>query len=192
MRTLLFLIALLLQGCVHEISTAPDLDAIKDQNIHYKAPQKVAYYIPEEAYAKKFVTEGGDGHVVTYAPYKETEAALRKVLSNLFASVRRIDTLDEKAIAEQEIAYVFVPTITTYSASASNIDWEPTRFVMAISCKALDGNLKEVWQTEVLGKGRANFAQLDQNPSLSAQKASKSAYLNLQRELLWARSTLGH
>jgi hypothetical protein len=187
-RTLLLGIALLFQGCVHEISTAPDLGAIKDQNIHYKTQQKVAYYIPEAQYAEKFVTEGGDGHSVTYTPYKETEAALRKVLSNLFTSVSRLDSLDVKSVAEKRIAYVFVPTIKTYSASSSNIDWEPTRFVMSISCRALDPSLKEVWKTEIIGKGRANFAQLERNPSRSAQKASKFAYLNLQKEILRARS----
>jgi hypothetical protein len=187
-RLLLVGIALLFQGCVHEISTAPALDTIKNRNIHYRTDRRVAYYIPKAQYAEKFVTEGGDGHSVTYAPYKETEAALRKVLSSLFTSVSRLDTMDEKSVAEKKIDYVFVPTIKTYSASASNVDWEPTHFVMSISCQTLDSGLKEVWKTEVIGKGRANFAQLERNPSLSAQKASKFAYLNLQKEMLKARS----
>lgn len=188
MKPLLLLIALLFQGCVHEISTAPDLGAIKDQNIHYKITQTVAYYISKEQYEERFVTKGGDGHDVTYAPYKETEAALRKVLSNLFTTVHRLDTLDKQSIAGKKIAYIFVPTIRSYSSSASNIDWEPTRFIMSIDCRALDHDLKEVWRSEVTGKGKANFAQLERNPSLSAQKASKFAYLNLQKELLRARS----
>ena len=119
-----------------------------------------------------------------YFPYQESEPALRQILSNVFTKVIAIPSLtDQQFIATNEIAYVFVPAIATDSSSESALTWPPTKFTVTLDCHAVDRSGATVWQRQVKGEGKAEFSEFKHDLSLAARRASKEAFLNLQKEI---------
>jgi hypothetical protein len=175
--------ALLVVGCAHQINITPPLNTLDAQEIN-KIDKAVGYYISPADRAKEVVTPGGGGDKVKYLPYQESEPALQQVLSNLFTKVVSIPSLDDKQlIASNSIVYVFVPTIETDSSSESFFTWPPTRFTVTLDCRAVDASGATVWQKKVKGEGQAEFSEFKHDLSLAARRASKEAFLNLQREI---------
>lgn len=177
---------LMLSGCVHDISVAPELSKIqkvRPVTIH----ATVAYYIPAERYAERFVTPGGNNDKLQYTPYIDTEAALKQVLDNVFTRVYRIDSLSDAAIEKNGIQFVFIPQIETMSFSNSNVDWEPTKFNMILHVQILQADKKELFTTYAEGKGIANFGRYQNNPAYAVEIASRSAFLQFQDEIITKR-----
>jgi hypothetical protein len=174
---------LLAVGCAHQINITPPLNTLAAKDI-VKIDKAVGYYISPADMSKEVETPGGGGDKVKYLPYKESEPAMKQVLSNLFTKVVQMPSLDDKQfIAGNNIAYVFVPKIETDSASDSSFTWPPTRFTVTLECRAVDPSGATVWQTKVSGQGYAEFSEFKNDMSLSARRASRDAFLRLQQEI---------
>lgn len=189
MRTFLLLLPLLLMsGCVHDISVTPELSKLKKVRpvtIH----RSVAYYIPSELYTLQVTTPGGNNDELRYRPYQESEAALAKVLGNIFTNVHRIDSLDDPKIDEHQVRFIFVPQIETMSYSNSNVDWQPTKFSFILKVKFLTADNKETFhESYAQGRGIANFGRYQENPAYAVEIASRSAFLQLQDEIIDQRA----
>jgi hypothetical protein len=179
---------LLVVGCARQINITPPLQAL-DAPGTVKINKTVGYYTSPANRAKEVETPGGGGDRVKYRPYSEAEPALKQVLSNLFTRAVYISSPDDKQwLASNDIAYVFVlPVIETDSSSDSMVTWPPTRFSMTLDCRALDRSGATVWQTKVRGQGIATFSEFKNDTSLSARRASRDAFLLLQREIYDAK-----
>lgn len=178
---------LLLSGCVHDITVAPELSKIKKTRpvtIH----AAVAYYIPAALLAQSVITPGGNNDDLRYTPYKDSELSLKKVLENVFTEVYKIDALDDAKIQQHSIQFIFVPAIETMSFSSSNIDWQPTKFNMILKVKVTDASGSELFTSYAQGKGIANFGQYEDNPSYAVEIASRSAFLQFQDEIITKRT----
>lgn len=173
-------------GCAHMINITPPLNTISGDGIT-KINKTVGYYISKEQRALLVTSKGGGGDKVTYHPYAESEPALNQVLSNVYAKVVSLSLPDDKAELEsKQVAYVFTPTITTTSKSSSALTWPPTNFTVTIDCKAADGSGASVWNTKLTGTGDAVFEDFKHDFSLSARRASKDAFNQLQKEIIAA------
>ncbi len=180
------LILLLLSGCVHDISIAPELTKVKKTRpvtIH----RTVAYYIPTERYTESIATPGGNNDELRYTPYKDTEASFKKVLENIFTKVHKVTSLDDEQINTLGIQFVFIPEIETMSSSNSNVDWEPTKFNMILKVQIVKNDKSELFTTYAHGKGIANFGRYQDNPTHAVETASRSAFLQLQDEIITKR-----
>ncbi len=175
----------LFTACVHDVSVAPELSRVKKTR-PVTINATVAYYIPDKLYKLSVQTPGGNNDTLRYSPYAETEPALKKVLNNVFTKVYKINSLDDKLIAEKKISFIFIPNIETMSSSNSNVDWQPTKFNMILKVKILRNN-KELFTTYAQGKGIANFGRYQDNPAYAMEIASRSAFLQFQDEIITKR-----
>lgn len=183
LRSIVIGSAMLAVGCAHQINITPPLNTL-DGNNAAKANKTVGYYISPADRTKEVTTPGGGGDKVKYLPYAESEPALNKVLTNLYADVVMVPSLDDKQfIAGKKIAYIFMPSIQTDSGSDSALTWPPTRFAMTLNIKAVgpDGNM--LWKKMVTGQGQAEFSEFKHDFSLAARRASKQAFGSLQRAI---------
>lgn len=183
----IFVLALLAAGCARQINISPSLQALDAGGVA-RIEKTAAYYISPANRDKEVETPAGGGDRVKYHPYREVEPALKQVLSNLFAKVVYVSSLDDKQfLASNGVDFVFVPTIETDSSSDSNVTWPPTRFTVTLDCLALDRSGVKVWQKKVTAQGSAAFSEFRTDHSLSARRASRDAFMLLQREIYDAR-----
>lgn len=172
-----------LVGCGHSINITPPMNTLSKEGV-VKIDKNVGYYISAENMNKEVTTPGGGGDKVKYFPYKESEPALKAVLGNIFQQVVSVPAPnDAKFIADNKIAYIFTPELTTDSSSPSPFTWPPTKFTLKIDCKAADDSGKLLWQTVVTGEGQAEFEEFKSDFSLAARKASQKAFMKLQEEI---------
>jgi len=183
--SLTFLTLLFFTGCVHDVSVAPELSKVKKTR-PVTIDRTVAYYIPDELYKLSVETPGGNNDTLRYSPYAETEPALKKVLNNVFTKVYKLNSLDDKLIAEKKIKFIFIPYIETMSFSNSNVDWQPTKFNMILKVQVLRGG-NEMFTTYAQGKGIANFGRYQDNPAYAIEIASRSTFLQFQDEIITKR-----
>ncbi len=170
-------------GCGHSINITPPLNTLDTDGVT-KIEINAGYFISDANYDKEITTPGGGGDKVKYFPYKESEPALKKILSNIFKNVYRVPSeTDFPFIADNDIAFIFTPEYTTDSSSESLFTWPPTKFTMTIDCKAVDKNGDLVWQTKVTGEGIAEFAEFKHDFALAARRATKNAFAKLQKEI---------
>lgn len=188
LKLLLSLLTLILiSGCVHDISVAPELSKInktRPVTIH----RTVAYYIPPELYNESVMTPGGNNDELRYSPYQDTEASFKRVLENVFTKVYKVDSLSDEKMIEHKIRFVFIPSIETMSSSNSNVDWQPTKFNMILKVKVLKTDNNELLTTYAQGKGIANFGRYQDNPTYAVETASRSAFLQFQDEIITKRA----
>lgn len=178
------ILLLVFTGCGHSINITPPLNTLDNDGIA-KIDKNAGYYISEENYKKEVETDGGGGDDVKYFPYKESEPALKKILSNIFSNVYRVPSeTDMKFISANDIAFIFTPEYTTDSSSESLFTWPPTKFTMNIDCKAVDNSGKVVWQTKVTGEGEAEYDEFKHDFSLAARRATKDAFSKLQEKIV--------
>lgn len=171
-------------GCGHQINITPPLNTLDADGIS-KIEKNVGYYISPSDLSLEVTTPGGGGDKVKYFPYKESEPALNKILSNIFAKVYPLTSIDDKQfLLSNDISYVFIPKIESNSSSDSAFTWPPTNFTVSIDCKALDSSGSIMWQKTVKGEGNAEFAEFKHDFSLAAKRAEKDAFLMLQEEIL--------
>lgn len=177
------LLLLVFSGCGHSINITPPLNTLDTDGIS-KIDKNAGYYISEENHKKEVTTPGGGGDSVKYFPYKESEPALKKILSNIFNKVYKVPSeTDLQFISTNDIAFIFTPEYTTDSSSESMFTWPPTKFTMTIDCKAVDESGNIIWQTKVTGEGEAVFNEFKHDFSLAARRATKLAFAKLQDEI---------
>ncbi len=172
----------LVTGCAHPISMAPDLKVVPDSSA--KIHKQVGYFISAEDLGKEVTTPGGGGDKVKYSPYKDLEAGIYKAFSQVFDGVVKLKSADDKAgIAEHGLNLVIKPTLTTTSYSDSAFTWPPTQFTVDITCVVTDAKGAEVTRLTSQGKGAATFSEFTSDFSLSAKRASQDALSKLVRDL---------
>ena len=185
-RFLLPLIILMFTACVHDISIAPNISKVtkvRPVTIH----RTVAYYIPKEKYKLTVETPAGNNDKLLYAPYQDTEPALKKVLTNIFTKMYKLENLDKNHIKDLGIKFIFIPEIETMSLSNSNVDWPPTKFNMVLKVQIINSDMIELFTSYAEGKGVANFGRYEENPTYAAEVASRSSFLQLQDEIITKR-----
>lgn len=171
-------------GCGHQINITPPLNTLDADGVS-KIEKNVGYYISPSDLSLEVTTPGGGGDNVKYFPYKESEPALNKILSNIFAKVYPLASTDDKQfLLSNDISYIFIPKIESNSSSDSSFTWPPTNFTVSIDCKALDSSGSIMWQKTVKGEGNAEFAEFKHDFSLAAKRAEKNAFLMLQEEII--------
>lgn len=181
---LLLAAAVFLSGCAHKIQITPPLEDIRNAPLAEQYSGNAAYYISAENRAKAVITRGGGGDHITYAPYKETEAALNTILSRTFKRVYSLPSLADTAfIAEKEIRFVFTPLIHTDSSSTGIFTWPATDFTFELTCMVVDAEGNEVWEKTVTGKGHADFDEFMKDLGLSGRRAAEAAYLEMMQEI---------
>src|SRR5688500_2056099 len=85
---------LLMAGCAHSISIAPNLTSLdRTQAPPPRIVANVGYYIPPEARSIEITTPGGGGDNVAYFPYQHIEAGFQKILSNVFIGVVKLTSI---------------------------------------------------------------------------------------------------
>jgi len=174
-------------GCSHSIKISPELSTLRGDNAN-KSDTAVGYYISKVDMVTEVKTPGGGGDDVTYFPYKDTEAAIKTILSQKFKKVYSLKSKkNDPLIKDKNISLVFYPKIKTDSSSSSALTWPPTDFTVELSCKAIENNGKTIWKKTVTGKGHAEFSEFKSNFSLSAQRASEEAFKLMRDEIFNAK-----
>ena len=173
-------------GCAHSITITPDVGSISASGIN-RIDKNVGYYISPEDLALQVVTPAGGGDKVKYFPYKESEPALKQMLSNIFKEVHPLTSPRDAAfIASKNISYIFIPVITTDSSSRSSWIWPPSDFTMNLTCKASDGAGRAVWETKVTGEAHMRLPDVHRDRHLAGKEAVKNAFSELQGKILSA------
>lgn len=179
------IVCAMLTACAHPLVISPDINKVTPSLRSNLIPKSVGYYISPELLEKKVTTSGGGGDSVIYTPYKDTETAFYKMLTNVFTNVTRLKTPSESAvISKQSIDYIIVPEIATSSSSPSAFTWPPTQFNVNLTCKISDPTGKTIAQLSVVGAGHAEFDEFRSDFSLSGKRASEDALLKMQEALL--------
>lgn len=183
-RILLVALVLSCGGCAHAILIAPDGDRLPDVAAVPHTDKAVGYYISSVDRARTITTPGGGGDSVAYAPYKELEPALYRVLSRHFDRVYSLSSNEDFAfVREKNIRFVFAPRFETQSSSDSLLTWPPTDFGVTIDVTAIDGAAKPVWHARVTGSGQATFSEFKSDFGLAAKRAAEAAFRHLDEEL---------
>ena len=170
-------------GCAHPMVISPRVEELPAEN-KVKVDKVVGYYISAANLALNVESPGGGGDRLAYHPYKDIEAALSKVLFNIYKDVYKLKATNDAAeLKTNKITYVFVPTVSTTSSSPSPFTWPPTDFSVTLKVTALDNIGKQLWSSEVIGEGHAEFEQFKDDFQLAARLASKEAFIKLQKEI---------
>jgi hypothetical protein len=169
------LLVVLVTGCAHPISVTADLAQVKGS-----APQRiqkaVGYHISAEDTQREVTTPGGGGDSVKYQPYRDLDPAIYKALSEVFASVTKLDAPNDAAkISRDRIQLVFLPKVTTTSSSASAFTWPPTDFTVELVCKVSGVDGKAITELTAKGVGKAEFSEFKADHSLAAKRAAQDA-----------------
>jgi hypothetical protein len=183
-RILAVLPVLTLLGCAHPIVISPRVEELPGENA-VKIDKIVGYYISASDMAANIESPGGGGDRISYYPYKDIEAALNKILSNVYKDVYKLKSKNDRSeLAASGITYVFIPKVATTSSSPSPFTWPPTDFSITLSVVALDNKGGQVWAGSVEGKGHAEFKEFKNDFQLAARLASKEAFIKLQNEII--------
>jgi hypothetical protein len=175
---------LLTCACAHPIAITPALDALTAPGVG-RIEKNVGYYISPENLARQVETPGGGGDKVKYFPYRESEPALKKVLSNIFGEVYSLPSPNPaEFISAKNIAYIFIPTITTDSSSRSSWIWPPSDFTVSLDCRATDGAGKAIWETSLKAEAHMRLPDVNRDHSLAGKEAIKEAFLELQNRIV--------
>ena len=105
-------------SCAHQINITPPLNTLDADGIS-KIDKSVGYYISPDDLSKEVTTPGGGGDKVRYIPYKESEPALKKILSNIFTKVYSLPSVnDDQFISSNNTrAFSRYPSALTPSSS---------------------------------------------------------------------------
>jgi hypothetical protein len=176
--------AILVSGCAHKMQIVPPLDNIRSVPLSDASSKNAGYYISAENRSKAVVTPGGGGDKVTYAPYKETEAALNTILSRTFRRVYPVPSMtDTDFINEKEISYIFTPLIQVNSSSTGIFTWFATDFTFELTCTAVDTEGNKIWTKTVVGEGHADYDEVSQDAGIAGGRAAEAAYLKMMQEI---------
>jgi hypothetical protein len=173
----------LVSGCAHQIAITPDATPKRDtSNLSAK---KVAYLMTDAQRNTQVTTAGGGGDKVSYYPYKDLEKAIRDALNAVYSDVQVVKSeIDIGKMKEENLSYIFKPTITTTSASDSMFTWPPTSFKIDLNCIILDENAKPSAEFTVTGIGRAEFSEFKMNFGLAGSRAANNLSEKLKAEIM--------
>jgi hypothetical protein len=176
-------LAALLTGCAHPISVTADMAQIRGSGAA-KVDKTVGLYIAPEDRTREVITAGGGGDKVSYILYRDLESGIYKAMSEVFASVVKVDAPNDAAkLAKDNVQLVITPKITTNSSSDSLLTWPPTQFTIDLFCKVTDRSGAAVKEVRASGTGRAEFSKFKSDFSLSAKRAAQLAMADLVKAL---------
>lgn len=172
-------IAFAMGGCAHPISLQADTGRLVGTGGGAKIDRKVALAISDAQRTREVTSAGGGGDQVSYFPYRDLETGLYVALSETFTSVTRVSAATDPKVAQEGVALVFAPEITTTSFSPSLLTWPPTVFTITIDASVRTAANAPVTQIRVQGEGRAEFDEFKSDFSLSAKRAAQDALRKL-------------
>lgn len=173
---------LLLTGCAHSISLAPDLEKIPPAGS--KIAKSAGYVIAESNRSLQVTTPGGGGDSVKYFAYRDLEAGFQKALSQVFDTVVKLSGSEDTAtITAKGVSLIITPTITTKSSSSSALTWPPTSFTVELNCAVIDASGQAVTQIKSKGEGHATYGEFKHEFGLAARRAAEDALGNLVKAL---------
>jgi hypothetical protein len=179
-----FALTLLLGGCAHPISMAPNLEMIKAAPEQPLLAKKVGYHISAASRTLEVTTPGGGGDKVRYFPYRDLEPGLYKALGTVFRDVTKIHNPGDSAEMQASGIHILItPEITTNSSSESAFTWPPTSFTVALHCQLKDKQGNTLDTVRVEGRGNAEFSEFKTNFALAAVRASEDALSKLTAAL---------
>jgi len=177
---------LFLTGCAHPIDITPDVAKLDGQaNKAHRIPLKVGYYIPLEKSSIETVTQGGGGDNVSYFPYRDIDFGYRKILSNIFTGVVKLDSIANTN--QEHIDYIFIPDIVTVSGSTGFFTWPPTSFTVDLTSNVRDTNGKMLTNARVVGMGSASTEEKLTEHGIAGKHAMEDALLKMQAALIELR-----
>lgn len=177
-------LAMVLVGCAHPISMAPDLSKVESAAGESLLDKKAGYYIAASAADVEVTTAGGGGDKVRYFPYRDLETGIYKALATVFRDVSKVrDPQNLEEIRQSGIQLLIIPDIRTTSYSESLVTWPPTLFTVAIQCQVKDAQGQTLDTLQVEGRGMAQFDEFKSNFSLAAVRASNDALAQLAAAL---------
>ncbi|MBB5017123.1 hypothetical protein HNQ59_000385 [Chitinivorax tropicus] len=183
-------LATIMMGCSHRIVITPAAGTVKATSPNDKINRTVAYVMTEAQRSKQVTTAAGGGDKVSYFPYRDLEASLSSVLSDVFSKVQAASSIAE-ANKIGGIDLILTPTISTHSSSKSMFTWPPTDFTVTISSVMTDSEGNQIWQNVAQGAGHASFSEFKSDFPLSAKRASADAMNKLRHALLEAKELAG-
>ncbi|HED32924.1 MAG TPA: hypothetical protein ENJ08_01720 [Gammaproteobacteria bacterium] len=178
------LMLVIITGCTHQITMSPDLSVIRSDDT-IKSSTNVGYYISPADLNTEVESPGGGGDDISYFPYKDTEIALKTILSQKFNKVYGLKSKDnDPLIKNKNIKFIFSPKIKTDSSSESAFTWPPTDFTVELTCIAYSPDGKQIWKETVTGKGHAEYGDFMNDFSMSAKRASQLAFTIMRDKIL--------
>ena len=180
-RTNLLLTALaviVLGGCAHSITIAPNPAAIvRNESAPPKVKANVGFFVPVEVSDIEVTTGGGGGDRVRYFPYRDIEAAYQKMLFNVFDNVTKLTSAtDSAAIGRDNIKYIVTPVLITASGSTSPFTWPPTDFTVDLTSTVQDVQGGNVATKRSVGQGKAEFSEFSKlGTGLAGSRAMEDA-----------------
>lgn len=166
-------------GCAHPISLQGDTLKLVGAGSGGKIDRKVALAISDAQRTREVTSAGGGGDQVRYFPYRDLETGLYIALSETFSSVSRVSAANDPKVAQEGVALIFSPEITTTSYSPSLLTWPPTVFTITIDASVRTAANVPVTQIRVQGEGRAEFDEFKSDFSLSAKRAAQDVLSKL-------------
>ncbi|NKI94548.1 hypothetical protein [Rhizobacter sp. SG703] len=176
-------VSALFTGCAHPITVGPvDASQIKASGTS-RIGKSVGYFVAPEDAQREVTTGGGGGDKVSYKPYADLDPGLYRALSEVFANVTKMKSANEAAVPGSPLRLVILPKIFTNSSSSSALTWPPTDFSIELVCKVTDPAGAVVTEVKGIGKGHAEYDEFKNNHSLSANRATQEALVNLVKAL---------
>lgn len=174
-----------LASCAHPIIISPESSKIALSSSDQPIKKNVAYYIADDLTNLEVITPGGGGDKISYKPYRDIELGFYQMLSNSFASVTKLKSIDDQSsIDKNKIDYIIRPVVTTDSSSPSKFTWPPTKFTVELSCDISDEKGNALFSKKVTGEGNAEFAEFKYDHALSGKRATEDALLKMQKTLV--------
>lgn len=183
--TITLVFTILLGGCAHPITVAPDLVKVNGlTGDSSKTSANVGYYIPADLMSLEVTTPGGGGDNVRYFPYRDIQSGYERALNNVFTSVVRLPGApDFSRMRQQGIQYVIQPQLVTSSGSTGFFTWPPTNFTVDLTNSVRDADGKLVANPRVVGVGTAETGQRMFNHGFAGSRAMEDALSKAQAAL---------
>ena len=175
-------ISALLTGCAHPIIIAPDEQKISSNlSSNDNREYSVGYYISPKDKALEVTTLGGGGDNVRYYPYRDIEKGYKAMLSNVFVSVTKLDSVDKSDVRLQnKIDLILRPKIITTSGSTGFFTWPPTNFSVDLTNTITSVDGKVISEPRAIGTGGASTSEKISEHGIAGRRAIEDALLKSQ------------
>lgn len=175
-------ITALLTGCAHPIIIAPDEQKISSNlSSNDNREYSVGYYISPKDKALEVTTLGGGGDNIRYYPYRDIEKGYKAMLSNVFVSVTKLDSIDKSdAQLQNKIDLILTPKIITTSGSTGFFTWPPTNFSVDLTNTITSVDGKIISEPRAVGTGGASTSEKLSEHGIAGRRAIEDALLKSQ------------
>lgn len=178
----IMVITALLTGCAHPIIIAPDEQKISSNlSSNDNREYSVGYYISPKDKALEVTTLGGGGDNIRYYPYRDIEKGYKAMLSNVFVSVTKLDSIDKSdAQLQNKIDLILTPKIITTSGSTGFFTWPPTNFSVDLTNTITSVDGKIISEPRAVGTGGASTSEKLSEHGIAGRRAIEDALLKSQ------------